>query len=76
MSYAKIKLLYSSAVESVVSAIGDCAVNPEKDFTQCKKLPTDKLITFLILEGSASTKNELLDFFGMDAEKPSDSAFN
>ncbi len=74
MSHKKIKSLFSSAVESVVSSIADYAVNPEKDFTRCKKFPADKLITFLVSVGSSSTKNELLDFFGMDTAKPSDSA--
>lgn len=76
MSHEKIKSLFSSAVESVVSSIADYVVDPEKDFTRCKKFPADKLITFLVSEGSSSTKNELLDFFGMDPGKPSDSAFN
>lgn len=76
MSHEKIRSLFSSAVESVVYSIADYAVNPEKDFTRRKKFPADKLITFLVSEGSSSTKNELLDFFGMDAEKPTDSAFN
>ena len=76
MSHEKIRSLFSSAVKSVVSSISDYAVNPEKDLTRCKKFPADKLITFLVSEGSSSTKNELLDFFGMDAGKPTDSAFN
>lgn len=76
MSHKKIKSLFSSTVELVVFSISDYAVNPEKDFTRCKKFPADKLITFLVSEGSSSTKNELLDFFSMDAGKPTDSAFN
>lgn len=76
MLHEKIKLLFSSAVESVVASISDYSVNPEKDFTRRKKFPADKLITFLVSEGSSSTKNELLDFFGMDPQKPTDSAFN
>ena len=76
MSHEKIRSLFSSAVKSVVSSISDSAVNPEKDLTRCKKFPADKLITFLVSEGSSSTKNELLDFFGMDAGKPTNSAFN
>jgi hypothetical protein len=34
------------------------------------------LLTFLVSEGSGSTKNELLDFFDMDAAAPTASAFN
>lgn len=76
MFHDKIKSLFTSTVNSVVSVISDYAVNPEKDFTRCKKFPANKLITFLVSEGSSSTKNELLDFFDMDMEKPTDSAFN
>lgn len=76
MFYDKIKSIFSSAVQSVVSSISNYAVHPGKDFTRCKKLPADKLLTFLISEGSSSTKNELLDFFDMDAGRPTDSAFN
>ncbi len=76
MFHEKIKSLFNSAVDSVASTISDYAVHPEKDFTRSKKLPADKLITFLVAEGSSSTKNELLDFFGMDVDGPTDSAFN
>ena len=72
MFYDKIKSIFSSAIQSVVSSISDYAVHPGKDFTRCKKLPADKLLTFLISEGSSSTKNELLDFFDMDAGRPTD----
>lgn len=76
MFHQKIKSIFKDAVHSVVSVIPQYAVNPGSDFTRCKKLPADKLITFLIAEGSSSTKNELLDFFNMDAGKPTESAFN
>ena len=76
MFHDKIKSIFTSAVESVVSSISDFAVHPEKDFTRNKKFPAGTLITFMVSEGSSSTKNELLDFFGMDAEKPTDSSFN
>lgn len=76
MFHEKIKSFFTDAVDSIVSVISDYAVNPESNFTRCKKLPADKLITFLVAEGSASTKNELLDFFDMDPARPTDSAFN
>lgn len=76
MFHDKIKSLFSSAVQSVVSRISDFSLHPGKDFTRCKKLPADQLLTFLVSEGSSSTKNELLDFFDMDTDKPTDSAFN
>ena len=72
----KIKSLFTSSIQAVVSRISAFAVHPEKDFTRRKKIPADILLAFLISEGSSSTKNELLDFFDMDIDKPSDSAFN
>lgn len=76
MFHDKIKSFFTDAVNSVVSVISNYAVNPGKDFTRCKKFPADMLINFLVAEGSSSTKNELLDFFNMDTEAPTDSAFN
>ncbi len=76
MFHEKIKSLFSSAVDNVVSTISQYTLNPGKDLSRCKKLPPDKLITFLISEGPSSTKNELLDFFNMDPQKPTASAFN
>lgn len=76
MFHKKIKSLFSSAADSVVSTISQFTVNPGKDLIRNKKIPPDKLITFLVSAGSASTKNELLDFFRMDANSPSASAFN
>lgn len=76
MFHEKIKSLFSSAIQSVDSSIADYAVNPEKDFVRRKKFPADKLMTFLVSQGSSSTENELLDFFDLDTEKPTVSAFN
>ncbi len=76
MFHVKIKSLFLSSIQSVVSTISDFAVHPDKDFTRRKKFPADKLLTFLIAEGSSATKNELLDCFDMDIDKPTDSAFN
>ncbi len=59
----KIKALFSSAVDSVVAAISKYAVHPCRDFTRDKKLPPDKLITFLVSQGFSDSSNELLDFF-------------
>ena len=64
------------AVHSVTSDISQYTIQPEKDFTRNKKFPADKLLSFLVSCGSSSTKIELLDFFGLDANAPSASAFN
>lgn len=76
MFHDKIKFFFSFSIQSVASNISDFAVHPGRDFTRSKKFPPDKLLTFLVAEGSSSTKNELLDFFDMDIDKPTDSAFN
>ena len=44
----KIKSLFSSSIQAVVSRISDFAVHPEKDFTRRKKFPADILLAFLI----------------------------
>ena len=75
MTHTQIKNLLSSAINSVSSSVSDYVVNPGKDFSRNRKLPADKLISFLIAEGSSTTKNELLDFFGMSGQSPTSSAF-
>ena len=76
MSHEKIKNLFSEAVRSVASDISSYVIHPEKDLRRNKKLPADKLLSFMVSCGSSSTKIELLDFFGMDTDSPSSSAFN
>lgn len=76
MFHQKIKKLLRSAVSQVSSNISQFTLHPEKDLIRNKKLPPDKLISFLVSEGSSSTKNELLDFFDMDVATPTASAFN
>lgn len=75
MSHEKIKNLFAEAVASVSSDISSYVIHPEKDFTRNKKLPSDKFISFMVSCGSSSTKIELLDFFDMDTQAPSSSAF-
>lgn len=76
MSHTKIKKLFSEAVSSVASDISRYTIHPEKDLIRNKKLPPDKLISFMVSCGSSSTKIELLDFFGLCDDAPSASAFN
>lgn len=75
MTPANIKHFLSSAMDYVCSSISDYVLNPEKDFSRVRKLPSDKLIRFLIAQGASSTKNELVDFFGISKEAPTASAF-
>ena len=76
MSPDQIKAAFFTAVEATAANIDSFAAAPGKDFTRSRKLPPEKLIPFLVAEGSASTKNEMLDFFGLDPNGPTDSAFN
>ena len=75
MTHTKIKNLLCSAIDSVSSSISDYARNPGKNFLRNRKLPPEKLMRFMIAEGSSTTKNELLDFFDMNTQSPSSSAF-
>lgn len=76
MLHQKIKDIFTESIAHVSSNISNYSVNPEKDFTRNKKLPSDMLMSFLISQGSSSTKNELLDFFSMDVGSPTASAVN
>lgn len=76
MSHEKIKNYFSEAVSSVASDISRYVIHPEKDLSRAKKLPPDRLLSFLVSCGSSSTKIELLDFFDLDSNAPSASAFN
>lgn len=72
----KIRSMFQSAVSSVTQNLTDFVRNPGKDFTRNRKLSADKVLTFLIAEGSSATKNEMIDFFGTIPERPGDSALN
>lgn len=70
-----IKSLFHSAVQNVTAHIQDYSVHPGKDFSRIRKFPPDRLLSFLVAEGSSSTRVELLDFFGFDPDAPTSSAF-
>lgn len=76
MSFDKIKAAFTDSINYVVSNISQHAVAPGKDFIRSRKMGTDKLIPFLVSCGSSSIKIELLDFFDLQADSPSASAFN
>lgn len=71
-----IKAMFSSAVSSVTQNISDYVRNPGKNFIRERKLPADRLIRFFVAEGSSSTKNEMIDFWGACPDQPGNSAFN
>ena len=76
MSHENIKAAFADAVSHVVSNISQYAASPGRDFTRPGKMGADRLISFLVSCGSSSTSIELLDFFGLQADSPSTSAFN
>lgn len=70
----KIKSMFASAVSHVASNISLFVRDPGRDFVRDRKLPAGILLNFLVSEGSASTKNELVDFFCAEPEMPGASA--
>lgn len=70
-----IKSLFQSAVQDVLPRISDFTLRPGKDLIRNRKFPADRLIQFLVSQGASSTRLEMLDFFGMDADMPTSSAF-
>lgn len=75
IKHQTIKHLFRSAVQNVMAHIRDYSVHPGKDFSRSRKFPADKLIHFLVAEGSSSTRVELLEFFDFDPDAPTSSAF-
>ena len=76
LEVTKAALSFSSAVHTVLSIISEYTANPASDLTRDRKLPAEKLITFLVSQGASSSKNELLDFFDMDPQAPTASALS
>lgn len=77
MIHKKIKELFESSVEHICSHISDYSIHPDIDFQRNRKLSPQMLISFLISQGSSSTKIEMLDFWGLDASSmPTASALN
>lgn len=70
MIHQQIKELFFSSVEHIVSDISQYAVHPDSDFKRSKKNPAQKLISFLVSQGSSSTRVEMLDFWGLDSSIP------
>ena len=76
MNHQQIKNLFFSSVEHVVSDISQYAVHPDSDFQRSKKIPAKKLISFLVSQGSSSTRVEMIDFWGLDSFMPTASALS
>ena len=76
MIHQQIKELFFSSVEHIVSDISQYTVHPDSDFKRSKKIPAQKLISFLVSQGSSSTRVEMLDFWGLDSSIPTASALS
>ena len=76
MTHKSIKTAFSDAVNLVASNIFLYAVDSDRNLVRNRKIGAAKLISFMVSCGSSSTKLELLDFFGLDPDSPSASAFN
>ena len=72
----EIKSIYESAIAEVTNNISQYTVSPEKNLLRHRKFPANDLISFLISEGSSSTRVELLDFFNFGSQRITASAFN
>lgn len=76
MIHQKLKDLFFTAVEQVCSNISHYSVHPDTDFIRNRKITPQKLISFLVSQGSASSRVEMLDFWGLDPAMPTASALN
>ena len=76
MTHDSIKTAFSDAVNHVASNISAYVINPDRDLTRNRKIGAANLMSFMVSCGSSSTRLELLDFFGMNSNAPSASAFN
>jgi len=76
MIHQKIKDLFSTAVEQVGSNISQYSVHPDTDFLRNRKISPQKLISFLVSQGSSSSRVEMLDFWEFDSSMPTSSALN
>ena len=75
MSHERILSFFNAAVKDVAGSIQSFVYKPGHDFTRGGKLPAEKLLTFLVSQGSSSTKNELNQAFSFSESRPSESAF-
>lgn len=76
MCFNQIKSLFRDAIFQTISHFSPYIKDPDKDFSRRRKLPPELLISFLVSQGAASSKNELIDFFDFQISSPSLSALN
>lgn len=77
MIHQLVKDLFVSSVEHICSNISAFSVHPDIDFQRNRKISPKTLISFLVSQGSSSTRVEMLDFWGLDPSSlPTSSALN
>lgn len=70
-----VKRALKNAVKEISANTEVFAKNPKKDFSRKRKLPAEKMIYSILSMSSKDLKCELLDFFDLNKETPSVSAF-
>lgn len=76
MFHLKLKEIFNNSIYNVCSNIDSFVYNPGKDYSRVRKLPPDKVISYLVSQGASSTKCEWLDFFQLSSDTPTVSALN
>ena len=62
MIHQKIKNLFMSSVEHVCSNISNYSIHPDIDFQRNRKISSQKLISFLVSQGSHPQKSKCWTF--------------
>lgn len=65
----------NNCIDDLCSNPQNFIVNPERDFTRCRKLCLEKVIRLLLSMQNKSLSHELLDLFEFDTSTPTASAF-
>ena len=70
-----VKRTLKKTVKEISSNPQSFAKNPEKDFIRRRKLPADKMMYSVLSMSSKDLKCELMEFFDMNKNMPTVSAF-
>lgn len=70
-----VKRTLKKTINEISNNLQDFVSNPKKDFCRNRKLPFKKMIYLILSMSSKDLKCELLDFFNLDKDLPTVSAF-
>ena len=70
-----VKRTLKKTVNNIANNQQDFVNNPKKDFRRNRKLPFKKMVYLILAMSSKDLKCEIMDFFGMDKNIPTVSAF-